>query len=90
MSGRVRKHSEDEYLRLIGFTPAKMAGCDCRSAKMFTARKSRLCTLSIGSGAHYISAGERVWKETWKIDGQIGSCFICISCLDRMVEECSK
>jgi hypothetical protein len=80
-------HTDDQYL---AFDPG--AGDDfpveveCRKTSLVVTKKEHWC-LGVRAGAdHMIPVGTRVFRETGKCEGQFGTCYMCLPCVDIMLE----
>jgi hypothetical protein len=86
----MRVRTDEEYLTFNPFDEGK-GGCsiECRKVLIVTVRKEQLC---VAAGLvppkyepHNISVGTRAYKESAKVDGQFGSCYSCLPCLDELM-----
>jgi hypothetical protein len=82
-----RKHTEAEYL---AFDPGAgddfPAAVEFRKTALVMTRKEHQC---YGTGAgkqHVIQPGTRVYRETGKCEGHTGTVYICLPCLDFLLE----
>lgn len=84
------EHSDAEYLRFNPFDEGK-GDCriECRKVAIVTIRKSQPCMASPlvppKYKHHNISPNSRALKESAKVDGQFGTCYSCLPCLDALM-----
>lgn len=82
-----RVNTDTEYLAFDPFFGDRDVRIECRKVSLVTVRKEQPCAASwLLDGYHPIAPGLRAKKETAKVDGQFGSCYCCLPCLDRLIE----
>lgn len=79
-------HTDKEYLSANPFEGDDVE-VECHRVKLIVARTSHRCAGSfLGNKEHVIPAGQRVWRESAKVDGQFGTCYVCLPCLDVILD----
>ena len=84
------KFSTDIYLNNDPFCgPDRDAEIRCHTAKIVTVRKSHPCMLAdlIGNKVHDINSGEKARNDRAIVDGEWGSYYCCIPCMDKWLIE---
>lgn len=80
---------ESEYLAFNPFDGDRDVSIECRKVAMVTTNKEHWCAASTlvppDYSEHNIPTGSRAWKESAKVDGQFGSCYCCLPCLDALM-----
>ena len=61
----------------------------CHTAKIVTVRKSHPCVLAdlIGNEFHSINPGEKARRDKAIVEGEWGSYYTCIPCMDKWLSE---
>lgn len=80
-------HGDEKYLTFDFWGPED---CDkeCMTSKLVVTRKEHTCHgWSLGSSLHLIPKGTKAYKESGKVEGQFGSCFVCLECFDKAIKE---
>lgn len=57
----------------------------CRTVKVRTARKARVCWGLSGKANHLIKPGDRYRFEKALVDGHWGEYYMCLPCMDRFI-----
>lgn len=79
-------HPDSDYLEFDPFSEDRDVTIECRKVSIVTVRKEQPCAASwLLDGYHPIAPGTKAKKETAKVDGQFGSCYCCLPCLDRLI-----
>lgn len=80
--------SEQKYLDYDPFEGERDVDIRCRTVSMLTTRKPHKCAdPSNGGKPHDIPAGTRARYEHALVDGEWGSYYVCIPCMDRWLKE---
>lgn len=58
-----------------------------RKVAIVTTRKPQHCSPHNGFKGGMLPAGTRMLRETAVVDGEWGSNYVCIACLDRQLDE---
>lgn len=88
-----RSRSEDEYLDFNPFDEGKGDyAIECRTVRIVTTRKPHPCMASYlvtdeRRKGHFIEPGARAYKESAKVEGQFGTAYSCLPCLDSIMLE---
>ena len=86
MSGETGKHTDDEYLLASPFE-GDVVRLECHKVALVVTKKAHRCVFSKTFGPdHDIPTGTRAWRESAKVDGKFGSCYVCLPCLDRVLD----
>ena len=59
----------------------------CREVRMVTTRKPHTC-IGFYEGVHDLPSGSRARFEKALVDGEWGSYYLCVPCMDRYLDEC--
>lgn len=85
--GPAPKHTDAQYL---AFDPGAgddfPAEIECRKTALVITRIKHICFGTGIGGQHEIPPGTRVYKETGKCEGQFGTVYICLPCVDICLE----
>lgn len=55
---------------------------ECQKVAIVTVRQRHRCMCpGHGNRVHVIQCGERAVRDSAKVDGQFGSCYVCLPCL---------
>lgn len=82
-----QQYSDEKYLRFDFWGPED-SDKQCMSQKLVVTRKEHTCHgWSVGSNGHVIPKGTKTYKESGKVEGQFGSCFVCLECFDKAIWE---
>lgn len=78
-----QKYADEQYLAAELFEDGD-AEIRCLTRKMVVTRKSHRCAFAdVLQRPHDISAGTRVIRETAIAEGEWGSCYSCLPCVDQ-------
>lgn len=81
-------YADAEYLRWDPFDGAdRDIDIRARKVKMVTTRKAQRCHGN--SGMHDIPAGTRARYESAIVDGEWGSYYTCVACMDQWLRDVS-
>ena len=79
------------YLDFSPFAGDQDVDIQCRKVAIVTTRKEHWCAASTLVPPlyqeHNIPSGQEAWKESAKVDGQFGTCYCCLPCLDALMRE---
>lgn len=78
--------TDDDYLRYNPFDGDRDVDIRARKVKLVTTRKAQRCYGSDGK-MHDIPAGTRARHESAVVDGEWGSYYVCVACMDKWLEE---
>jgi len=83
------KFSDDDYVRFDPFDGDRDVDVKCRRVKVVTVRRQHPCQIrgGIERKSHLIKPGERARYETALVDGQWGSYYVCLPCMDAWLAE---
>jgi hypothetical protein len=81
--------SDADYLTFNPFAGDRDVVIECRRVEIVTTSKEHWCAVSTlvppDYTEHNIPARSCAWKESAKVDGQFGSCYCCLPCLDKLM-----
>lgn len=81
------KHTDEQYARFDPFAGDKGdIRFEFRNVKVVRTRKPHTCIGASADDRHEIAPGTRARVDTGKLDGKVDSVYICLPCLDSMVE----
>ena len=84
------EQSESRYIEFNPFADDRDVHIECRKVALVTTRKPHWCAASVlvppAYKEHNIPAGQRAWKESAKVEGDFGTYYCCLPCLDRLME----
>ncbi len=86
-------YSDEIFVRYNPFQGDRDITIECRKVRIVTIRKEQPCAAAhlsyepMDTQDHMIPAGSRAWKETAKAEGQFGSCYCCLPCLARLMDQ---
>jgi hypothetical protein len=84
--GNPPTHTDEQYLELDPGAGDRDVDIQCRRTKLVITKAEHTC-FGIGAGKqHSIPIGARVFRESAKVDGQFGTCYVCLPCADFMLE----
>lgn len=79
--------TEAEYIAFNPFEGDRDVHIECRTVKIVQTGKPHDCMAAyLIDQKHVIDAGQLAWKESAKIDGQFGTGYCCLLCLDVLME----
>ena len=82
------KYTEDIYIKYDPFLGDRDVKISCHTRKIVRIRKEHDCVLADLIGEpHKISIGERAILDKAIVDGEWGSCYACINCMDKWLSE---
>jgi hypothetical protein len=74
------------YLEFDPFSEDRDVTIECRKVSLVRLRKPQTCVAGgLLDGVHTIEPGMVAKKESAKVDGEFGTCYHCIPCLDRLM-----
>jgi hypothetical protein len=83
------KRTDLEYASFNPFSEDRDVNIECRTVQVVTTRKAHWCAASTlvppEYKEHNILAGSRAWKESAKVEGDFGTCYCCLPCLDALI-----
>lgn len=82
--------TDADYLKYDPFDGDRDVDIRCRTAKLVKVRKPQKCHgLDQETHGHEIKTGERARYETALIDGEWGSFYCCLGCMDKwLIDAC--
>ena len=88
---QTQQRPDAEYLQFNPFDEGKGdCSIECRKVLIVTIRKQQPCMASYlvppKYKSHMIGANSRAYKESAKVDGQFGTCYSCLPCLDALMK----
>jgi len=83
------KYTERDYLGYDPFDGDRDVDVRCRSLKIVKVRKPHDCQLVdlIGVEPHKIKPGELAICDRALVEGEWGSCYACIGCMDKWLDD---
>lgn len=82
------KYSDNDYVSYDPFDGDRDVDVRCRSVKIVAVRKEHVCHSSlIDKKPHNVKIGERARVEKALVEGEWGSYYVCIPCMDRWLDE---
>jgi hypothetical protein len=82
------ERADQDYLNYNPFDGDRDVSIECYQVKIVTTRSLHWCSLSTLVGdSHDIAPGQRARKETAKVEGQFGSCYQCLPCMDNVMAQ---
>ncbi len=82
-----RKQSDADYVAFNPFSEDRDVDIQCYKVDIVTTRKEHWCAAGcLIDNDHSIPAGQRARRERAKVDGQFGTCYQCLPCLDKLIE----
>jgi hypothetical protein len=85
--------TDEQYANYDPFQGDRDVYIEFRRIKIATTRKPHKCMAAFLSyepmdlKEHDIPAGARAWQERGKVDGMVGTCYCCLPCLDRLMDQ---
>lgn len=84
---RGKKRTDADYVAFDPFSEDRDVDIQCHKVAIVTTRKRHWCSAGcLIDNDHNIAAGERARQERAKVDGQFGTCYQCLPCLDRLMD----
>ena len=82
-----RKRTDNEYVNFDPFGGDRDVDIQCHKVSIVTTRKKHWCSAGcLVDNDHNIEAGQRARRERAKVEGQFGTCYQCLPCLDKLME----
>jgi hypothetical protein len=85
------KRTDKEYLDFNPFEGDRDVDIQGYKVRIVSTRKEHKCMAGYlqvnGGDSHTIPARSRAWLETAIVDGEPGSCYCCLPCLDKLMDE---
>lgn len=79
-------YEDSVYLRYDPFDGERDVKIKCRTIKVVTTRKAHKCYTPEGK-MHVIKSGQRARYETAIVDGEWGSYYTCLDCMDKWLAD---
>lgn len=84
-------HPQAKYLAFNPFEGDRDVSIEYRKVEIVTTRTAHWCAASTlvppNYNEHDVPVGSQAWKESAKVDGQFGTCYCCLPCLDSLMKE---
>ena len=85
----VERFSDEDYLRFDPFDGDRDVDVRIKTVEVVTTRKPHICAMPTDEKQHTIPSGSRARHETAIVDGEWGSYYICVGCMDTwLADEC--
>jgi hypothetical protein len=85
--GPAPTHTDEQYLAFDpGASDDFPVEVEARKTKLVVTRKEHICFGWKADTQHSIQAGTRVFRESGKCEGQFGTNYMCLPCLDIALE----
>jgi hypothetical protein len=82
-----RKRTDKDYIAFDPFSEDRDVDIQCHKVSIVTTRKPHWCSAGcLIDNDHNIEAGQRARRERAKVDGQFGTCYQCLPCLDKLMD----
>jgi len=90
MKNAQKGRTDIQYLNFDPFAGDRDVRIECYKVALVTTRTPHVCSASYlleTDKGHTIDPGTKAKRETAKVDGTFGTCYQCLPCLDRLMDE---